>query len=307
MFLKNRAQIDALIFALLLPVLASWGHSQQVPRADLASQVRALHLPASANELARETIQNELRATEGSERFEYRGRRQTPKGSQTKEYVETNDGIVARLIAVNDSPLSRQDTKKEQKRLHKLLTDPGMQAKRYKQQQEDAERVRKMLRSMPDAFTYSYEDLEQSENGPTVKLVFFPNPSFDPPNRETEIYRGMNGYMMINAGERRLVEIAATLFQEVNFGWGILGRLNPGGHFIVKQSRIGPGRWETTEQSLRFTGKVFFFKSLNIDEDETESDFRKAPSKLSLEQGIEFLERQNPEVAEGSSSQRQSQ
>lgn len=296
MFLKRQARRGAWALLALFCFRAPAAVSQQ--KTDLRLQLQALHMPALAGELARETIQNELQATEDTERFAYRARRQTPKGSQTKEYVETNDGIVARLIALNDLPLSPQDQKKESDRLNKLLTDPGMQAKRHKQQEDDAERVRKMLRALPDAFIYSYDSIERSDSGPIVKLTFVPDPGFSPPARETEIYRGMKGYMLINGSEQRLVEIAATLFQEVNFGWGILGRLNPGGHFIVKQTKIGPGRWETTEQSLRFTGKILFFKSLNIDEDETESNFHLAPANLTLQQGIEFLERQGPIVAE---------
>src|SRR5579864_7325848 len=293
MFLNRHAHCGVLVLAALFPVPA-FAAAQEAPT--VAAEIQALHLPTSAGVLARETIQNELKASNSKQRFEYRGRRQTTKGSQTKQYIETDDGIIARLIAVNDQPISPSDQKKEDERLHKLLTDPAMQAKRHKQQQEDADRVRKMLKSMPDAFIYKYERVEQSNDGPIAKLSFSPDPNFSPPNRETEIYRGMNGYMLVNANEKRLVQIAGTLFQEVNFGWGILGRLNPGGHFIVKQTEIGPGRWETTEQDLKFTGKVFLFKSLNIDERETESDFQTAPS-LTLEQGVAFLEHQNPVVA----------
>src|SRR5579859_4286825 len=221
MFLNRHAQCGAWALAALLWALVAVSPAQEKHNGGIVAQVQTLHLPASASELARETIQNELKATDGSQHFEYRGRRQTPKGSQTKQYVETTDGIVARLIAVNDFPLSAADQKKEDDRLQKLLTDPSMQAKRHKQQEEDADRVRKMLRSMPDAFVYRYQSVEQSNDGPVVRMSFTPDPNFNPPSRETEIYRGMDGYMLVNATEKRLVEIAATLFQEVNFGWGI--------------------------------------------------------------------------------------
>ena len=250
---------------------------------------------------------NELKSDEPGQHFQFRGRKQTPKGSQTKDYVETNDGIVARLIAMNDSPLTAEQRQKEDDRLQKLLTDPSMQAKRRKQQQEDEDRVKKMLSAMPDAFNYSYSGIEQSNDGPLVRLAFSPNPNFSPPNRETEIYRGMDGTMLINVNEKRLVEISGTLFQEVNFGWGIFGRLDRGGRFIVKQSRIGPNRWETTQMNLRFTGKILLFKSLNINEQETESDFRPAPANLTLAQGVELLQRQSPVVAQKHGEQASSQ
>ena len=262
------------------------------------AQAQALHLPAEPQELVRETMQNELKSTDAGEHFQFRGRKQTPKGSQTKDYVETVDGIVARLVAVDDAPLTPEQQQKEDQRLKKLLTDPSLQQKRRKQQQEDEDRVKKMLNAMPDAFQYQYNGVEQSNNGPAVRLTFVPNPDFHPPNRETEIYRGMDGTMLINATEKRLVEISGTLFQDVNFGWGIFGRLDRGGRFIVKQSKIGADRWETTEMNLRFTGKILLFKSLNINEYETESDFRIAPRNLTLAQGVELLQRQPPVVAQ---------
>ena len=267
-------------------------------KSSAASQAQALHLPAIPKQLVREVMQNELKATDVNERFQYRGRRQTPKGSQTKDYVETVDGIVARLIAINDAPLTAEQLKKEDERLKKLLTDPSMQQKRRKQQQEEEDRVKRMLNAMPDAFNYQYAGIEQSDNGPVVRLTFSPNPNFNPPSRETEIYRGMDGTMLINANDRRLVEISGTLFQDVNFGWGIFGRLDRGGRFVVKQSKIGLNRWETTQMNLRFTGKVLLFKSLNINEQETESDFRTATGNLTLAQGVQLLQRQSPVVAQ---------
>src|SRR5437588_3028309 len=274
MLLNRRLQnVRAIFFVTLMA--GSFGAAAVAQSASgqqsAAVQAQALHLPTNPQVLVQEVMRNELKAVDPGQHFQFRGRRQTPKGSQTKDYVETNDGIVARLIAINDSALSAEQRQKEDERLKKLLTDPSMQAKRRKQQQEDEDRVKKMLSAMPDAFNYRYSGVEQSNEGPSVRLAFSPNPNFSPPNRETEIYRGMDGTMLINVNERRLVEISGTLFQEVNFGWGIFGRLDRGGRFIVKQSKIGPNRWETTQMNLRFTGKILLFKNLNINEQETES------------------------------------
>ncbi|MEI4913999.1 hypothetical protein Q8G39_28525, partial [Klebsiella pneumoniae] len=66
--------------------------------------------------------------------------------------------------------------------------------------------------------------------------------------------------MLIDASERRLVQIAASLTQEVTFGWGIFGRLDKGGQFTVEQSKISPRRWETAVLKMKFTGRVLLFK-----------------------------------------------
>src|SRR5713226_545670 len=161
--------------------MASAGHSQAQAQSQQPS------LPASPDDLVRQTIQNELKQTASRTRFMYRMRRETPAGSQTKKYVETNEGTVARLIAINDKPLTADQRRKDDERLQKLLTDPQAQQKHRKDQQEDEQRVQKMLRALPDAFLYQYDGEEIHHGTTIVRLRFNPNPNSNPPNRETQV------------------------------------------------------------------------------------------------------------------------
>jgi hypothetical protein len=253
-----------------------------------------------AQELVRRAIANEDKASKEPVRLLYRLRTETPKsGAITKELVETNDGVVARLIAVSDKPPSADERKKDDDRLQRLASDPQARTAKAKQQKEDEERTTRMMKALPDAFLYQYDGFETGKNGQQViRLKFKPNPKYDPPNRELQVYQGMEGTMLIDPSDERLAKIQARLFKGVNFGWGILGHLDPGGQFEVEQSRVGGDRWEVSEMRLRFTGKVLFFKSLSINEHETAFDYRRAPDNLSFVQGIEFLKKQPDFLAE---------
>lgn len=262
-----------------------------------AAQSQEVVLPSSAVELVRVTIQNELKQEASRTHFMYRIRRETPAGSQTKEYVETSDGAVARLMAVNDKPLTADQRQKEDERLQKLLTDPQAQQKHRKEQQDDEQRVQKMLSALPDAFLYQYDGKENFRGVQMVRLRFNPNPMFSPPNHETQVYRGMVGTMLIEPRVKRLAKIDGHIIREVSFGWGILGHLDPGGHFVVEQTDVGEGVWETISTTLSFTGRVLLFKRLNIQEKEVASNFVRAPSGLDLAKGIELLKAQNPVIA----------
>ncbi|MFZ3212171.1 MAG: hypothetical protein WA188_11720 [Terriglobales bacterium] len=250
--------------------------------------------PGSAQELVRRVIANEDKASPEHQRFLYRLRTETPKtGAITKELVETNEGVVGRLIAVNDKPPSAEERQKDDERLQQLASDPQARVAKRKQQKEDEERTTRMVKALPDAFLYQYDGFEPGKNGQQlIRLKFKPNPNYVPPNRELQVYQGMDGAMLIDTSDERLVKIQAHLFKGVNFGWGILGHLDPGGRFEVEQSRVGGDRWEVTEMRLKFTGKILLFKSLNIDEHETAFDYRRAPDNLSFIQGIEFLKKQ---------------
>ena len=292
-----------LVLAVLFCSLAPDALSADQPRSQAEPSLGQLSLPGSANELVRQAIQNELKdSSDAGQSFTYRERRQTPSGSRTEQIIETTDGPIGEIIMLNDAPPTADQQKKEKERLEKLATDPDAQQKHRKSQQEDEQRVRKMLAAMPDAFLYQYDGAQQSPAGTLVRLRFEPNPGFKPPDRETQIYRGMRGTMLIEPHDRRLAELNGELFQTVNFGWGIFGHLDPGGHFIVKQSRFSPSRWDTTEMTLKFTGRVLFFKKLNIDEHDTLSDIHPAPRKMTLAQGIQFLETQSEELAQRTGS-----
>jgi len=89
----------------------------------------------------------------------YHLRKSTPRLTSTKIIFETKDGAVARLIAVNDKPLSAEDERKEQDRLNQLLGDPSRQWHRKQSEDEDSRRVTNLLRALPEAFLYKFEGI----------------------------------------------------------------------------------------------------------------------------------------------------
>jgi hypothetical protein len=186
------------------------------------------------------------------------------------------------------------------------VANPSLQQDRQRKQKEDEERVTRMVGALADAFNYDYDGKETGKDGAElVRLRFQPNPNFDPPTRELKVYQGMQGKMWIDASTHRMVRLEATLFRDVEFGWGILGRLYKGGHFDIEQSDLGDGRYETTYMNLDFTGKVMMVKSLKIRDTETLSEFHRIPDNLTLAKGVEMLRTYEPgkdEVARGATA-----
>jgi hypothetical protein len=250
----------------------------------------------SANELVRRAVQTQLKDPGGNIHFMYRLHRQTPDRNEVREVVETSDGTLARVIMTNGKPLSADQQQAEDQRLQRYINDPTAWQQRRKKQKEDSDRSDRLLAALPNAFLYSYDGHDTGADGePLVRLSFKPNPSFDPPNRDLRVFQGMQGKMWVNTAANRLVRLDAKLFRDVDFGWGILGRLYQGGSFEIEQRDIGDGRWEVVKTVLNFDGKELMFKGIHIKETETLSDFHRVPQQLSLAQGIEMLHDYNPE------------
>lgn len=279
----------ALLFAILLISVAGFA-APRLPRQRNAAPGNSLPT-IPPQELVRRTIDNELKASNtDNTHYLYKDRRQTPDGSRTKMMIETSQGTVAYLVAINDKPLTPEQNAQENQRLRSLLSNPEAQNRKKKEQQADSDRVNRMFRELPNAFTYEYDGMVNGKNGHEwIRLKFVPAPNYNPPSRETAVFKAMNGFMVIDPQSYRLAKIEAQLFRDVNFGWGILGHLDKGGHFIVEQSNIGEGRWEPTYMNIQFTGKALLFKTINLRQIETTSDYVRVPDALTLAQGVDML------------------
>jgi len=274
----------------------------------LLSIVHAASLPAqtvstSPVELVRETVQNEIN-TNNLTKFMYREREETGHGSQTKLIVETKDVAAGMLVAINDKPLTEEDRQKENARLDELVNDPRELKKKEKADREDTEHTNRIMKALPDAFLYEPDGVQTATKeignagDELVRLKFRPNPDYNPPSHVEQVLTGMVGYMLIDKSKHRVAKIDATLEKDVGFGWGILGRLDKGGRFVVQQGTVDTGVWQVTRMDLDLTGRILLFKKLVVKSTQTFSDFHEAPANLTFAQGVELLKKQTQERAE---------
>jgi len=284
-----RAQSVAFLFAM--------GVSMLPGRLVAAAQNNAPQL--SPVELVRQAINNEVASNSSSGRhFMFKDTKKTAHLNQVKLVVETRDATAGMLIANDGRPLSPQERKQEEARLSNYVQNPQELNKKRKQEKEDADHTMRILKALPDAFLYEPDGTEAGTavvghpGDGLVRLKFRPNPNYDPPTRTEQVLTGMQGYLLIDATEKRLAEINATLFREVGFGWGILGHLDRGGRFLVEQADVGGRNWEITHMELSFTGKILLLKKLSIQSTDTFSDFHPVPSDLTFAQGVELLKKQ---------------
>jgi hypothetical protein len=258
-----------------------------------------------ANELVRKTVQNEIRASEGtSAPHMFVSHKESSHGSQTKLYCETKDAIAGMAIANDGKPLTAAQRQAEEARLEELMKDPAQLRKKRQREKEDAERVTHIVRAMPDAFIYEYDGVEPATDvlgkpgNELIRLKFRPNPTYEPPSHTEQVLEGMEGTLLVDANSYRIARINGTLYKDVAFGWGILGHLDKGGHFLVEQGDVGDGTWDIRKMSLAFTGKILLFKHLDIKSTEVLKNFRPVPRDLSFAQGVELLKKQENTLAE---------
>jgi hypothetical protein len=249
----------------------------------------------------RAAIQNQIKDDRQPRLFAWKERKYRGQSAQIQNIVQTPDGSLSRVAMIDNKPLTPQQRAEEDNRLRRM-SDPDQMKRHRKERAEDDERTRKMLSSIPDAFDFQEIASWQAPNGhKMVKLHFSPRPGFTPPSRESMVFTGMQGEVVLDETEQRLAVIDGVLFRDVNFGWGILGRLYKGGRFLVEQAQVADSHWETTHMVLHFEGKALMFKSIHVDENESSWDFRPVPP-MSVAQAMQYLDQlpQNAEMQQSS-------
>jgi hypothetical protein len=254
---------------------------------------------AALAEIVRRAVHNEVASNQSSGmHFRFKDEKHTPQLSQTKLMVETTDATAGLLVMQNGQALTPQQRHEEEARLANYVQSPQELRKKKKQEKEDADHTERILRALPDAFLYQRDGTEPGRDGlgargdELVRLNFRPNPDYNPPSHVEQVLTGMSGNLLIDTTQNRIAEINGTLSKEVEFGWGILGHLDPGGRFLVQQADVGEHQWEVTHMQLAFTGKVLFVKKISIHSNDTFSDFHSVPGNLTFAQGVELLKKE---------------
>jgi hypothetical protein len=145
-----------------------------------------------------------------------------------------------------------------------------------------------VLRALPDSFIYQYAGTVASGSVSAAKFTFSPNPNFVPPDLETEVLTALNGEIWIDPVQVRVLHLQASLQKDVEFGWGVLGRLYKGGWVNMDNADVGGGVWRVVRFQMKMSARVLI-RTKQFETVEEESHFSPVPAALDYRQGIELL------------------
>jgi hypothetical protein len=236
-------------------------------------------------ELIARASEHELQALENPPRFRYQERLEWGWGTETRSVIETTQGRADRIVQFSDEPLSSEQQAKQEHRLKKLLSDHEAVKNELQDQKAETQRRIRMVKAFPRAFFF---DFVGRENG-LLLFDFRPNPEFSPKDRETQMYRGMEGKVWVEPVHERIVQVRGKLVKDVSFGWGIFGRLNKGGIYEISQTQMSPGIWRITTLNVDVKGRMYFLNSFRFMRRENNSHFRPVSASLTYPAAVQAL------------------
>jgi len=212
---------------------------------------------------------NELVALHHKDSYlRYRMETINEKGDQVRDVVESKDGTVARLILRDGKPLTIDQNEGERQRLNDMVASPGAYAKHVKNGESEKKMADSLVPLMADAMLYSYTpgQPQTGKNGGALEIVldYRPNPKFVPPTTEAQALTGLEGRVWIDAKTHYVVRMEGTISRGVNFGWGMLAHIYPGGKLVMDQTNVGGSRWIFTDFSMQLTVRALMVKTLNV-------------------------------------------
>lgn len=246
--------------------------------------------PEPAGQLVRETVYNEMRDHNSHGYWRYWIEQHVQNDIRLAEQVETADGPLKRLVQTNGRPLDAQTREQEQARLEHLVNSPQELASHRKDYFEDEKHAALIMGLLPQAYMFDYAG---EENG-CHHLRFRPSPAYNPRTVEERIVHSMSGDLWIDARLKRLSRLEGHLDDNVEFGFGLLGRLDKGGWFRVQRVQVSPTEWKTQHLELHLSGRAVVFKSIAKDTNEVRGGFAAVPAGLNLAQGMRMLDQSDP-------------
>jgi len=245
-----------------------------------AAPASAQSSPPLAAELVNVVVANELADRVERRKWMYVIEKQDGKQTLTEEQVETKDGPLYRVLAIDGRPLDPDQRRQDNGRIDRLLHDPGEQLKIKRAHDEDEQKLETLMRLMPEAFLYDFDGVE----GTLVRVKFRPNPNYNPPTYEARVIHSLAGTILIDSQQQRLTKLSGQLISSVEFGYGLLGHIDNGGTVEIGRVEVGASQWKTALIAIQLSGRLVLFKTISKQEYETRSDFRAVPDDLSLSQ-----------------------
>ena len=214
------------------------------------------------------------------------------KGDRVREVIESREGSVARLIGRDGKPLTPSEDLAEQSRLRDMLNSPATFARHIRNDDSGKKLADSMIRLLPTAMIYTYVPGQPqsglSHGAKEVVMDYAPDPSFHPPSTTAEALTGLRGRIWIDAASRNVVRMEGEIFKPVNFGWGFLAHVYPGGKLVLEQAPVSNTRWIYTRFSEQVRIRAVLIKPITASSSIETSGFQVVPP-LSYQDAIHLL------------------
>jgi hypothetical protein len=202
--------------------------------------------------------------------------------SYTMRREAEGEFVVSRLLERNGTPVSADDRRANEDRIQARLAElRGLSAEERGRRSQDAHRRRRdedaWISEFPEALDYRQIGEEHVNGRPALVLECSPRAGYQPSNMRARVFEKTRGKIWVDKNENELVKADVEVFDTVNIGFGLFGRIEKGTRFRLERQKVADGAWLPTLQSMRFAARIMMVKSMNREITTRFSDYKRRP------------------------------
>jgi hypothetical protein len=239
----------------------------------------------TAKELIGDACYNELQQREKRTLWSYIAERRSNNHVFREQVIETVDGPVRRLLALDGRPPTPAQIKEEEQQHEKLLKNPSGRRAIQKQRDDDDKTMEELLHIIPVAFVFE----DQGKEEESERIAFHPNPRFKPKTYEQRILHALDGIVFIDLHDKRIARLSGSLGTSVKFGYGLIGHVEQGGTTEITRVQLSPGVWKTSAEKIDIDGRFAILKTINKHQDESRTGFEPVAPDTTFAQALNEL------------------
>ncbi len=202
----------------------------------------------------------------------------------TEKVAELREGSLHRLIAIDGKPLTPAEARVEADRINDIVHHPEEFRRTGAAHKDDEARAGQLLQLLPKAFVIT----SAGEAHGCVQFAFRPNPGYQPSTYEERVAAAMAGTVSLEQTTNRLCTLQAAIVHPVQFGFGLLGRIEQGGHFDLERTPVDALHWKSDRISVHMQGRILLMKTLTREQEVRRTEIHLLRAPITLEQAAQL-------------------
>lgn len=186
--------------------------------------------------------------------------------------VDWIDGVrVARVTLRNGKPLEGDELRQVEEEVRKEIAERKSGTRPQSQFEQDEE----YLKEVPDAVDFRLVGTEVVGGRECWVLAFHPRRGYQPKQLRSRILQKVRGRVWIDKLDGNFSKVDVEVFDTVNYGFGILAKIEKGTRVQVYQAALEPGLWAPRRLVVNYEVRVMLIKSVRHTIETVYTDYRK--------------------------------
>lgn len=165
--------------------------------------------------------------------------------------------VVTRVILRDGKPLTDEENRTQDEKLRKGIEDLRKNPPKAKDDQEP------WIDELPDAIEFQKVGTELRNGRNTDIYEFGPRPGYKAKQMRARAFEKIRGKVWVDRQDGEMAKMDVVVFDTINVGFGMLGRIEKGTHFEMERKKWPVGVWFEEWQRIRFDIHVMLVKSMH--------------------------------------------